>query len=155
MRFVLGFGIVAGLGDFVYEGGRSVVGPYLATLGAGATTVGIVAGAGEAVALLLRLVSGPLADRTRRPWPITIAGYVITMIAIPLLAATQLLWQAVVLVIGERVGKAVRSPAKGMMMAAASSTLGRGRAFSIQEALDQTGAVVGPLVVAAMVALSG
>ncbi len=155
MQFVLGFGVVAGLGDFVYEGARSVVGPYLATLGASAAVVGIVAGAGEAVALVLRLATGPLSDRTRRPWPITITGYAITMVAVPLLAATQLLWQAIVLVIAERFGKAVRSPAKGAMMAAASSSLGRGRAFGIQEALDQAGAVVGPLVVAAMIAVSG
>ncbi|MFC6704551.1 MFS transporter [Flexivirga alba] len=155
MRFVLGFGVVAGLGDFVYEGARSVVGPYLATFGASAALVGLVTGAGEAVALLFRLVSGPLTDRTRRPWPITIAGYAITMVAVPLLAVGNLLWQVVVLVIGERFGKAVRSPAKGTMLAAASSSIGRGRAFAIQEALDQAGAVVGPLTVAAMVALSG
>lgn len=155
MRFVVGFGIVALLGDFVYEGARSVVGPYLATLGAGAAVVGVVTGAGEAVALVLRLASGPLSDRTRRTWPITITGYAITMIAVPLLAATQVLWQAVTAAIGERFGKAVRSPAKGAMLAAASSSLGRGRAFAIQEALDQTGAVAGPLLVAAMVAVSG
>jgi MFS family permease len=155
MRFVLGFGIVAGLGDFVYEGARSVVGPYLATLGASAALVGVISGAGEAVALVLRLVSGPLSDRSRRPWPITIAGYAITMVSVPLLAVSQLLWQAAALIIGERFGKAVRSPAKGTMLAAASSTLGRGRAFAIQEALDQTGAMVGPLVMAGMVALSG
>lgn len=155
MRFVIGFGIVAGLGDFVYEGARSVIGPYLATLGASAAAVGVVTGAGEAVALLFRLGSGPLSDRSRHPWPIVVAGYAITMIAVPLLAVGQALWQAVVLVIGERFGKAVRSPAKGAMLAAASSDLGRGRGFAIQEALDQAGAVVGPLVVAAMVAASG
>lgn len=155
MRFVLGFGVVAGLGDFVYEGARSVIGPYLATLGASAAVVGLVTGAGEAVALLFRLVSGPLSDRTRRPWPITVVGYAITMVSVPLLAVSQVLWQAVALVIGERFGKAVRSPAKGVMMAAAGSSLGRGRAFAIQEVLDQVGAVAGPLVVAAMVAVSG
>jgi hypothetical protein len=104
MRFVLGFGVVAGLGDFVYEGARSVIGPYLATLGASAVVVGVLTGAGEAVALVFRLATGPLADRTRRPWPITIAGYAITIVAVPLLAASQLLWQAGVLVIGERFG---------------------------------------------------
>lgn len=155
MRFVLGFGVIAGLGDIVYEGARSVVGPYLATLGASAALVGVVTGAGEAVALMLRLASGPLADRTRRLWPITITGYAITMVSVPLLAASQLLWQAAALVIGERFGKAVRSPAKGAMLAAASSTLGRGRAFAIHEALDQSGAIVGPLLVAGMIALSG
>lgn len=155
MGFVVGFGIVALLGDFVYEGARSVIGPYLATLGASAAVVGLVAGAGEAVALVLRLVSGPMADRTQRRWPITITGYAITMVAVPLLAVTQTLWQAVLAVLAERFGKAVRSPAKATMLAAASSDLGRGRAFAIQEALDQIGAVLGPLVVAAMVAVSG
>lgn len=155
MRFVLGFGLVAMLGDFVYEGARSVVGPYLATLGASAAVVGVVTGAGEAVALVFRLGFGPLTDRTGRPWPITIAGYAITMIAVPMLAVTTVLWQAVIAVVGERFGKAVRSPAKGAMLAAASAGLGRGRAFAIQEALDQFGAVCGPLLVAGMVAISG
>lgn len=87
MRFVLGFGVVSLLGDFVYEGGRSIVGPLLASLGAGPVLVGIVSGAGEAVALVFRLGFGALADRTGRRWTLTIAGYAITMVSVPLLAA--------------------------------------------------------------------
>ncbi len=155
LRFVLAFGVVSMLADFVYEGGRSIVGPYLATLGASATVVGLVTGLGEAVASVLRLASGPLADRTRRYWPISIAGYAITAVSVPVLAAAGTLWQASLAVVGERFGKAVRTPARDTMLSHASADLGRGRAFGYHEALDQSGALLGPLLVAAMVAVSG
>jgi MFS family permease len=154
-RFVLAFGVVSMLGDFVYEGGRSIVGPYLATLGAGATLVGIVSGAGEAVALVLRLWTGPVSDRTGRHWALAISGYAITMVSVPLLAVAHAVVPASALVISERFGKAVRSPARDTMLAEASVEMGRGRAFAIHEAMDQSGALVGPLLVAVMVALSG
>ncbi|HWK28961.1 MAG TPA: MFS transporter [Solirubrobacter sp.] len=153
--FVLAFGAVSLLADFVYEGARSVVGPFLAELGASAALVGVVTGAGEAVALVFRLVTGPLADRTGRRWGLSIAGYAITIVAVPLLALAQTLWQASALVIAERFGKAVRTPARDTMLADAGSSFGRGWAFAVHEALDQTGAVLGPLLVAAMIALSG
>jgi hypothetical protein len=84
-RFVLVFGTVSLLADVVYEGARSITGPLLASLGASAVVVGVVTGAGEAAALVLRLVSGPLADRTRRFWAWTITGYTLTVITVPLL----------------------------------------------------------------------
>jgi MFS family permease len=155
IQFVLAFGVVSMLGDFVYEGARSVVGPYLATLGASAALVGLVTGLGEAVALVLRLATGPLADRTRRYWPITILGYAITMISVPLLAVVTGLWPAAGLIIAERFGKAVRTPARDTMLAQASAKLGRGMAFAIHEAMDQSGAFIGPLVVAGMLAIAG
>jgi MFS family permease len=155
MGFVLAFGVVSLLADFVYEGARSVVGPYLATLGAGATLVGFITGAGEAVALIFRLFTGRLSDRTGRHWALSIAGYVITIVSVPLLAATQALWQAGVLVIGERFGKAVRTPARDTMLAHAGTSLGRGWAFAVHEAMDQSGALMGPLLVALMVWISG
>jgi MFS family permease len=152
LRFILAFGLVSALGDVVYEGARSMVGPWLEHFGAGAALVGLITGAGEAVALVLRLPFGLLSDRTGRPWPITIAGYAITMLAAPLLAAAWALWPAAVLAILERFGKAVRTPARDTMLAQASVDLGRGRAFALHEALDQTGALVGPLLVAAAIA---
>lgn len=154
-RFVITFGTVSLLADFVYEGARSVTGPILAALGATALVVGIVTGVGEAAALLLRLVSGPLADRTRRFWAWTIAGYALTVIAVPTLGFTGILWVACGLVILERVGKAVRSPAKDALLSYATASTGRGRGFAVHEAIDQFGAVIGPLVVAAMLALTG
>lgn len=154
-RFVLAFGVVSMLADFVYEGARSIVGPYLATLGASATAVGVITGAGEAVALVFRLFTGRASDRAGRHWLLSIAGYMITIVSVPLMAATQALWQAYALVVSERFGKAVRTPARDTMLAQASESIGRGWAFAIHEALDQSGALLGPLLVAGMVALSG
>jgi MFS family permease len=155
MRFVLMFGLISALGDFVYEGARSITGPFLATFGASAALVGFITGAGEAVALVFRFWTGALSDRSGRHWAISIAGYAMTMVSVPLMAAAWTLWPAATLVITERFGKAVRTPARDTMLAQASVSIGRGRAFAIHEALDQSGAFVGPLVVAAAIALSG
>ncbi|MCH6470216.1 MFS transporter [Sinomonas terrae] len=153
--FVLAFGIVSMLADVVYEGARSITGPFLATLGASGALVGFVTGFGEAVSLVLRLGTGPLADRTRRYWPLSISGYVITIVAVPILAFAQTLWQASVLVVAERFGKAVRTPARDTMLSHAGAVMGQGKAFAVHEALDQSGAFAGPLLVALMVAVSG
>lgn len=154
-RFVLWFGTVSMLADFVYEGARSVTGPLLASLGATALVVGVVTGAGEAAAFGLRLVSGPLADRTRRFWGLAIAGYALTVASVPLLGTVEVLWVACALVIAERVGKAVRSPAKDTLLSHATAATGRGRGFAVHEAMDQVGALVGPLLVAGVLALTG
>jgi len=154
-RFVVWFGTVSLLADFVYEGARSVTGPLLASLGASALIVGVVTGAGEAAALGLRLVSGPLADRTHRFWGLAIAGYALTIVSVPLLGVAGVLWAACALVIAERVGKAVRSPAKDTLLSHATATIGRGRGFAVHEAMDQVGALVGPLLVAGVLALTG
>ncbi|MCX4425895.1 MFS transporter [Streptomyces mirabilis] len=154
-RFVMVFGGVSLLMDFVYEGARSVTGPLLAHLGASAAVVGVVTGAGEAAALGLRLASGPLADRSRRFWAWTIAGYVLTAVTVPVLGLTGVLWVACALVIAERVGKAVRSPAKDTLLSHATAATGRGRGFAVHEAMDQIGALLGPLTVAGVLALTG
>lgn len=154
-RFVTIFGTVSLLADFVYEGARSITGPLLASLGATGLVVGVVTGVGEAAALGLRLVSGPLADRTRRFWAWTIAGYALTVITVPVLGIAGALWVACALVIAERVGKAVRSPAKDTLLSHAASVTGRGRGFAVHEALDQIGAVIGPLTVAGVLAVTG
>ncbi|MFD6323123.1 MFS transporter [Streptomyces sp. NPDC058442] len=154
-RFVVWFGTVSLLADFVYEGARSITGPLLASLGASALVVGLVTGAGEAAALGLRLVSGPLADRTRRFWGLAISGYALTVVSVPLLGVAGVLWAACVLVVAERVGKAVRSPAKDTLLSHATAATGRGRGFAVHEAMDQIGALVGPLLVAGVLALTG
>ena len=155
LRFVAWFGLVSALGDVVYEGARSVIGPYLATFGASAATVGLITGIGEAVALVLRLGTGPLSDRTGKPWPQTILGYALTMLCVPLLAVAGGVPSAAVLYNGERLGKAVRSPSRDTMLAHASAVVGVGRTFGLHEALDQTGALSGPLLIAAVLALGG
>ncbi len=154
-RFVTAFGVISLLADIVYEGARSITGPLLASLGATAVVVGVVTGVGEAAALLLRIVSGPLTDRTGRFWAWAIAGYFLTVITVPFLGVVGVLWAAAALVIAERVGKAVRSPAKDTLLSHATAITGRGRGFAVHEAMDQVGAVSGPLAVAAMLIAFG
>ncbi|MCV7108149.1 MFS transporter [Mycolicibacterium chitae] len=154
-RFVTVFGTVSLLADVVYEGARSITGPLLASLGATALVVGLVTGIGEAAALALRVVSGPLTDRTQRFWAWTIAGYALTVVTVPFLGVTATLWVACALVIAERVGKAVRSPAKDTLLSHATHVTGRGVGFAVHEALDQIGAMLGPLTVAGMLVLTG
>lgn len=156
IRFVLLIGILSFFGDFTYEGSRSILGPYLATLGATATIVGIVTGFGELLGYGLRLVSGRVADATGRFWPITIVGYVIQMTSVPALALTQSWQAAAVLIVLERVGKAIRNPPRDVMLShAATKVGGYGTVFGIHEALDQLGAMVGPVVVASVLARHG
>lgn len=158
-RTVVGFGLVSLTADLVYEGARSVYGPLLASLGASALVVGLVTGAGEGVALVLRLVSGPLADRSGRYWTLTVLGYALTAVCVPLLAVTPALGAAglavaAVLIVAERLGKAIRSPAKSALLADAAGQVGMGRGMGVHKALDQVGAFAGPLLVAAVVALA-
>lgn len=159
-RAVVGFGVVSLAADMVYEGARSVYGPLLGSLGATALVVGLVTGAGEAIALVLRLFSGSFADRTGRYWALTLGGYALTAVCVPLLAITPFLGAAglgvaTVLILAERTGKAVRSPAKSALLAEAASAVGLGRGLGVHKALDQVGAFAGPLLVAAGAALTG
>ncbi len=155
LRFVLLIGVLSFFADFTYEGARSILGPYLALLGAGATAVAVVTGFGELLGYGLRLVSGRLSDRTRQFWPITIAGYIVQMLAVPLLALAGNWPVAALLIILERVGKATRNPPRDVMLSHATQTMGYGWGFGVHEALDQFGALVGPLAVAAVLAWQG
>ena len=152
MRFVVLLGVVSLFADVTYEGARSVLGPFFESLGASAAVVGTVAGAGELAGYGLRLFSGYLADRTRAYWGLTILGYAVNLLAVPLLALSGHWIPAAALVILERAGKAVRTPARDVMLSHATHEMGRGWGFGLHEALDQIGAVAGPLVVAAVLA---
>lgn len=154
-KFVILIGVVSFFADFVYEGARSVNGPYLAVLGASATLVGVIAGLGELLGYGLRLVSGPLSERTGQFWPITIFGYVVQMAAVPLLAWAPSWQLAGLLIVLERVGKAIRNPPRDVMLSHASNDIGLGFGFGLHEAMDQAGALIGPLVVAFILARHG
>ena len=144
MYFIILLGIVSLFGDITYEGARSVTGPYLATLGASASVVGLVSGIGEFVGYALRLASGHLADRTKAYWFLTFIGYGL-LVSIPLLALAGNWQLAAVLIVLERMGKAIRSPARDTMLSYATKKVGRGWGFAVHEALDQVGAIIGPL----------
>ncbi len=149
LRFIVLIGIVSLFGDMTYEGARSIVGPYLATLGASAAVVGIVAGFGELVGYAIRLLSGYIGDRTGRYWTVTIIGYVLNLFAVPLLALAGNWEIAVVLIVAERMGRALRAPTRDAMLSHAATRTGAGWAFGLHEAMDTTGAIVGPLAVSA------
>ncbi|MGC8641657.1 MAG: MFS transporter [Isosphaeraceae bacterium] len=155
LRFVVLLGIVSLFADMTYEGARSITGPFLALLGASGTVVGLVAGFGELVGYGLRLVSGYVADRSRRYWTVTLTGYGLSILAVPLLALAGRWEVAAALMICERMGKATRTPARDAMLSHATHLVGHGWGFGLHEALDQAGAVVGPLAVAGVVAAFG
>ena len=148
LRFVVAFGIVSLFADMTYEGMRSISGPYLALLGASGTVVGLVAGAGELLGYTLRLASGRFADRSRLYWPLTLVGYVVQMAAVPALALVGNWPAAAGLIILERIGKATRNPPRDVMLSQAGESIGQGWAFGLHEALDQSGATIGPLLAA-------
>ncbi len=148
------FGIVAMFGDVIYEGARSVAGPYLYYLGATAFIVGLVAGVGEFLGYLLRLVSGYLADMTRHYWTLVFLGYGM-LIAVPFLALAGSWEMAAGLYIVERMGKGIRAPAKDAILSNLTASTGRGWGFGIHEALDQLGAVAGPLIFTGAFLLQG
>jgi MFS family permease len=138
-----------------YEGARSITGQYLAILGANAAVVGFVAGFGEFVGYALRIVSGYLADRTGKYWTITIIGYVCNLLAVPLLALAGHWWIAATLMIIERMGKAIRVPSRDAMLSHAGQKMGMGWVFGLHEAIDQIGAMLGPLIVATVLYFKG
>jgi MFS family permease len=138
--------------DFTYEGSRSIIGQYLGLLGAGALAISMVTGFGELLGYGLRLFSGRGADRTGRYWPITIGGYILQMSVVPLLALAGSWQVAALLIILERVGKATRNPPRDAMLSHAAKQMGYGWGFGVHEALDQFGALFGPLLVAVILA---
>lgn len=138
-----------------YEGARSITGPYLAILGASSVVVGFVSGFGELLGYVLRFFSGYLTDRTHRYWALTIGGYVVNLMAVPLLALAGSWEVAAALIIAERVGKGIRVPSRDVMLSHATSQVGHGWGFGLHEALDQIGAILGPLIVAGVLFFRG
>src|SRR6266536_1470206 len=130
---------------------RFIVGPYLKDLGATATQVGVIAGLGEMLAASLRFFSGRLADRTRAYWLLTISGYALNLVVVPGLAFAGNWQTAAALIVMERTGKALRGPARDVLLSEATGKVGHGWGFGLHTAFDQTGAVVGPLLMAAAV----
>jgi MFS family permease len=154
-RFIILLGVISLFSDMTHEGARTITGPFLGILGAGALIVSTVAGLGEFLGYSVRFVSGYLADRTKRYWPITYVGYGVQMFSVPALALAGSWQVAAFLLLLERVGRAIRNPARDAMLSHATSQVGHGWGFGFHEAMDQTGAVVGPLTVAAVLYYKG
>jgi MFS family permease len=154
-RFVLIMGIVNLFGDMTYEGGGSINGPFLGTLGASAAVIGIVAGVGEFLGYSLRSVAGYIADKTGKYWPISFIGYAINLLAVPAMALAGSWQAAAALILAERVGRAIRKPTVEAMLSYTTGKYGKGWVFAVNTALDETGATIGPLVVAAVLFFKG
>jgi MFS family permease len=154
-RFVLTMGMVNLFADVTYEGGGSINGPFLGALGAGAVVVSIVAGAGEFLGYSLRAVAGHIADRTGKYWPISFVGYAINLLAVPAMALATTWQMAAILMLAERIGRAIRKPTVESMLSYTTGKYGRGWVFAVNTALDETGATLGPLLVAGVLFLKG
>ncbi|HYW71933.1 MAG TPA: MFS transporter [Pyrinomonadaceae bacterium] len=154
-KFVLTIGIVNLFADATYEGARSIVGPFLASLGASAFAVGAIAGGGELLGYCLRSVAGYVADKTHKYWIVVMVGYAINMIAVPALALAGNWPVAAALIVAERTGRGIRKPAVDAMVSYAGKSIGRGWVFGLNEGLDQAGATIGPLVVAFVLYVKG
>ena len=151
IRFIVCLGVVSLFADMTYEGAHSIIGPFLKEKGATATEVGIIAGLGEMVAASLRYFSGRFADRTRAYWTITIVGYAVNLVVVPAMAFAGNWEMAALLVVIERTGKAIRGPARDVLLSDVTSVVGHGWGFGLHAAFDQTGAMVGPLLMAVAV----
>src|SRR5216110_3036704 len=153
--FVLIIGIVNLFADMAYEGGRSIAGPFMGSLGAGATILGFVSGFGELLGYTLRSVSGYFADKLHRYWLFVFLGYFINVFAVPALALAGNWPLAAALIIAERTGRAIRKPVVDAMISYAGKSIGRGWVFGLNEGLDQAGATISPLIVAFVLYFKG
>src|SRR5438034_9666164 len=154
LRFIVCLGVVSLFADMTYEGAHSIIGPYLKDLGASAMQVGFIAGLGEMIAASLRFFSGRLVDRTRAYWGFTIFGYILNLVVVPAMAFAGNWQMAALLIVAERTGKSLRGPARDVLLSEATEVVGHGAGFGLHAAMDQTGAVLGPLLVAAAVVRS-
>lgn len=148
MLFILLFGIVSLFSDMTHEGASSIRGAYLSLLGASAGTIGFISGLGELIGYSMRYVFGKLTDKTKQYWPMTVVGYILDVLAVPALALVgEHGWiAACALLVIQRMGKAIKKPAKDTIMSFAASQEGVGKSFGIHEVLDQIGAFLGPVL---------
>src|SRR5581483_1007906 len=153
--FVLTMGAVNFFGDVTYEGGGSINGQFLGSLGASAAIISIVAGAGEFLGYGLRSVFGAIADRSGRYWLVTFVGYAINALAVPAMALAGSWQVAAIFVLLERTGRAIRKPTVEAMLSYSTGTLGKGWVYGLNTALDEAGATLGPLLVALILYLGG
>lgn len=155
LKFIILLGFVSLFSDMTYQSFRSITGPYLAILGASATTVGIVAGFGELIGYVLRFFTGFISDKTKKYWDITILGYAMNLVAIPLMALAGNWQTAAGLILLERVGKAIRIPPRDAMLSYAAAEIGTGKGFGIHKFIDQIGGILGPLLITAILFVKG
>jgi MFS family permease len=151
--------IVLGLVSFLNDTASEMITPLLPvfltlTLGAGPAVVGLVEGVAEATASLLKLVSGRLADRGWNAKRLVVGGYSVSNLARPLIGLALGWGWVLVLRFGDRIGKGLRTSPRDALIAAATPEQQRGRAFGFHRALDNGGAMLGPLLAFGLLSLN-
>ena len=157
INFIILMGIVSMFSDMTHEGAKSIYGAFLELLGASVQTISLVSGLGEFIGCSLILLTSYIENKTKKFWLSTYIGYIINVLAIPALAlSSEKGWIfAVVMILMERVGRAIRKPAKNTLVSFAGADVGAGKAFALQEFLDQLGAFIGPLILTLTLSLKG
>ena len=153
--FVLMMGVVNLFSDMTYEGGGSINGQFMALLGASALAISITAGLGEFLGYTLRPVAGYIADKTGRYWTVTFVGYTINLLAVPAMVFAGNWPIAAVFILLERIGRAIRKPTVEAMLSYTTAKHGKGWVYGVNTALDETGATLGPLLIALVLFLKG
>jgi MFS family permease len=146
--FIVLMALVSMLSDMTHEGANSMNGAFEQALGASSLTISVVGGCATLLGCGLRFLTGYLADRTKHYWTFTIVGYAIDLVAVPLLALVPnngWIW-AISFILLEKVGKAVKKPAKDTLVSFAATQNGVGKSFAFGEVLDQIGATIGPMI---------
>ena len=152
-RAVYWFGATSAANDLASEMIYPLLPAFVTrTLGGGALALGILDGVAEAIAAAFKLVSGYLADRPRLREPLVVAGYGIAALVRPLIAAAGAAWHVIVLRAVDRLGKGVRTAPRDVMIADIVPDAMRGRAFGVHRGADHVGAILGPLLAAALIA---
>ena len=152
-RTVLVLGVASLLTDLSSEMIFPLLPAFLAVLGVGAIALGLMEGAAESTASLLKVVSGALADRMPRRKPLVVAGYAISGTARPLIGLATIWPVVLVLRLVDRFGKGLRTSPRDALIADVTVESQRGRAYGLQRAMDNAGAVLGPLAAATLLGL--
>ena len=146
-RSVIALGVVSLLTDASSEMIYPLLPLFLTgTLGATAAMLGVIEGAAETTAGLLKLWSGTLSDRLRRRKPLVFAGYLLSSVARPFVAVAGAVWHVLAIRLTDRVGKGVRGAPRDALLADATTPDVRGRAYGFHRAMDHLGAAIGPAI---------
>ena len=144
---VLWLGMVSLLTDIGTEAVYPLLPLFLAdVLHAPRLFIGTVEGAAEATASLLKVFSGRMTDQMDRRKPLTVLGYGLSSLVRPLIGFAIYPWQVLATRVADRVGKGLRSSPRDALLADSAPPGMRGRVYGFHQAMDNAGAVVGPLV---------
>lgn len=152
-RNVFFMGITSFLTDTASKMIYSVMPLFLMSLGATKTELSIIEGIAESTASVIKAVSGRWSDKIRKNKPFMIIGYALTAILSPLFAIAATPIHILMIRFTERVGKGIRSAPRDSLIAASSGSNTKGRSFGFHKAMDNSGAILGPLLAAGILLL--